>query len=83
MRMTPKLIEGYHSLPYVKYNPLWYVIDIFDGFGEHCMNNIDLEMRLEANIIRIKEEGGSYSANQAYEKEVAKTDKRVQHQSLV
>ena len=46
------------------------------------MNHTDLEMRLEANIISIKEEGDSSSVNQAYDKEVEKTDKRVQRQSL-
>ena len=82
LKMTPKLIEGYLSIPYVKDNPQWYVIDIFDGFGAHCMNHAALEMRLEANIISIKEEGGSSSANQAYDKEVENTDKRVQRQIL-
>ena len=80
--MTTKLIEGYRSLPYVKYNPQWYVMENFYGFGSHCMNHTALEMRLDANIISIKEEGDSSSVNQAYDKEVTKTEKRVQCQSL-
>ena len=52
--ITPKLIEGYRSLPYVKENPQWYMMEIFYGFGAHCMNHISLEMRLEDNIISIK-----------------------------
>ena len=80
--MKTNSIEGYCSLPYVKDNPQWYVMGVFDGFGAHCMNHTALEMRLEANIISIKEEGGSSSINQSYGKEVANTDKIVQHQSL-
>ena len=52
--MTTKLIEGYRSLPYVKYNSQWYVMKNFYGFGSHCMNHTALEMRLDANIISIK-----------------------------
>ena len=46
LRMTPNLIEGYRSLPYIQYNPQWYVMDIFDGIGAHCMNHTALDMRL-------------------------------------
>ena len=80
--MISKLIEGYRSLAYVKDNPQWYVMDIFDGFGAHCTNHTALDMRLESKIIRIKEEGEPSSVNQLHDKEFAKTDKRVQHQSL-
>ena len=80
--MTPKLIEGYLNLPYVKTNPQWYVMDIFYGFIAHFMNHTALEMRLEANIVIIKEEGGSSSVNQAYHKEVAKTEKGYNTRTL-
>ena len=65
LRMTPKLVEGYRSLPYVKDNPQWYLIDIFYGFGAHFMNHTALEMMLESNIISIKKEADSSSFNQA------------------
>ena len=57
-------------------------MEIFNGFIAHSMNHTALEMRLEANIISIKEEGGSYFVNKAYNKEVAKTDKRLQRHIL-
>ena len=82
LRITPKLIEGCRSLPYIKDNPQRYVMEIFDGLRAHYMNLTVLDMRMEANIIIIKEEGGSSSVNQAYEKEVAKTYKRVQRHSF-
>ena len=34
--ITPKLIEGYRSLPYVKENPQWYMLEIFIGL-EHIV----------------------------------------------
>ena len=46
------------------------------------MDHTALEMRFDANIISITEEVDSSSANQAYDKEVENTDKRVQCQSL-
>ena len=46
------------------------------------MNHDALEMRLKAKITSIKEEGDSSLVNQAYNKEVARTDKRVKQQSL-
>ena len=58
LRIKPKLFEGYRSIPYAKDNHQWYVMGIFDGFGSHCMNHTALDMRLEANIVSIKEEGG-------------------------
>ena len=82
LRIKPKLFEGYRSIPYAKDNHQWYVMGIFDGFGSHCMNHTALDMRLEANIVSIKEEGGYSSVDQAYDKEVAKTKKRVQRHSL-
>ena len=39
-------------------------------------------MRLEGTFISIKKEGGLSSFNRSYDKEVAKTDKRVQYQIL-
>ena len=63
--MTPKLIEGYLNLPYVKTNPQWYVMDVLYGFIAHFMNHTALEMMLESNIISIKKEADSSSFNQA------------------
>ena len=34
-KMTPKLVKGYRSLPYIKENPDWWCLEIFDGFRPH------------------------------------------------
>lgn len=80
--MTPKLVEGYRNLPYIKENPQWWCLEIFDGFGPHLNNYEALKMREDAKILSIKEEGDSSQVNQAYDKEAARSDKRQQRQSL-
>ena len=74
--MTPKLVKGYCDLPIIRDNPQWYCVDIFDGFAAHLSNYDALKMRADALIILIKEEGDSSSINQAYDKLVARSDKR-------
>ena len=69
-------------MPFIRNNPQGYVVDIFDGFGAHLYNHESLQMRLGVNIISIKEEFDSYPINQAYNKQVARSDKMVQRQSL-
>ncbi|KAL7528028.1 LOW QUALITY PROTEIN: hypothetical protein ACHAXR_004391, partial [Thalassiosira sp. AJA248-18] len=82
LSMTPKLVEGYRNLPYIKENPQWWCLEIFDGFGPHLNNYEALKMREDAKILSIKEEGDSSQVNQAYDKEAARSDKRQQRQSL-
>lgn len=33
--MTPKVFKGYRSLPFIKANSQWWVLEILDGFGAH------------------------------------------------
>ena len=82
LRMTPKLIEGYRSLPIICGNPDWWAVEIFDGFGAHLANYEALKLRWDAKILSVKEEGDASSINQAYDKDVAKTDKKVQRETL-
>ena len=82
LKMTPDIIRGYRSMPFIEWNPQWWVVEIFDGFGAH-LNNIDAnKMRWDAKLISIKEEGDSSSINQAYDKQVARSDKRQQRMTL-
>ena len=81
-KLSPQLIEGYRSLDYIKENPQWFCLEIFDGFGAHLNNIKALQMRLDRKIISVKEEGDSSSLNQAYDKFVAKSDKIKQRQTL-
>ena len=69
-------------MPFVRDNPDWYVLEIVDGFGAHLKKYDALKMRLDAKIICVKEEGDSSSVNQAYDKFVAKSDKKVHRQTL-
>ena len=82
MKLTPKLMKGYRSMPYLKENPQWFFLEITNGFGAHH-NLLDaLQMRLDHKCIALKEEGDSSHVNQAYDRFVAKGDKRHATDSL-
>jgi hypothetical protein len=53
----PQAIEGYRLLDYIKENPQWFCLEIFDGFGAHLNNVNALQVRLDCKILSIKEEG--------------------------
>ena len=74
--MMDKIVRGYRSLPVVCDNPQWWMIEIFDGFGAHLNNLPALKKRVEQKVLSLKEEGDSSSYNQAYDREVAKSDKQ-------
>ena len=80
--MTPNLFEGYRLLPFLQDNQQWYAIEIVDGFGAHLNNYEVLRLQMAERIIIVKEEGDSSSINQAYNKFVAKGDKREQRETL-
>ena len=73
---------GYRSLPIIKNNPQWWMVEILDGFGAHLNNLYANDKRAENKILSLKEEGDSSQVNQAYDKEAAKSDKRVQRINL-
>jgi hypothetical protein len=82
LEMTPNVIRGYRNMPYVRENPDWWMLEIVDGFGSHVSSLEASQMRWNAKILLIKEEGDSSSVNQAYDKLVAKEDKRVLRATL-
>lgn len=82
LALTPRLIKGYRSLPFIEWNPQWWVVEILDGFGAHLTSLGALRLRMTALVLTIKEEGDSSSINQAYDKLVAKSDKMVQRRTL-
>ena len=69
-------------MPFLKENPDWYFLEITDGFGAHHNNVEALQLRLDANCLALKEEGDSSHVNQAYDRFVAKGDKRHATDSL-
>ena len=58
------------------------MVEILDGFGSHLSGLYANDARATHNILSLKEEGDLSSINQAYDKETAKSDKRVQRMSL-
>ena len=82
MKMTLNVIRGLRHLSYIRENPQWYVIEIFDGFGAHLNNLVALQLRHEAKILSIKEEGDTSAINQAYDKLVTRSDKSKRRKSL-
>jgi type II secretory pathway component PulJ len=80
--MADNIVTGYRSLPIVRDNPSWWMIEIFDGFGAHLNNLPALKKRVINKILSLKEEGDSSSINQAYDKNMAREDKRIQRQAL-
>ena len=63
-RMTPKLVAGYRSLPYIKENPDWFCLEIFDRFGPHYSSLEAMKHRYDNKVLSTKEEGDSSSINQ-------------------
>ena len=49
--MTPCLMIGYHSIPYIVDNPDWCFIEITDGFGAHHNILSSMEMRATGKFI--------------------------------
>ena len=82
LAMSPDIVKGYRAMPFIEWNPQWWVVEILDGFGAHLNNYEALKMRADAKIISIKEEGDSSSINQAYDKQVARSDKQQQRKNL-
>ena len=80
VEMTPHLLKGYRSLRYLKENPQWWYIEIIDGFGAHHNNLQVMKLRDDGKCISVKEEGDSSHVNQAYDRFVAKCDKKYSSQ---
>lgn len=76
------LVTGYRSLPYVKHNPDWWILEITDGFGAHHNSLYAMEYCAKNKCICLKEEGDSSHVNQAYNKFFAKGDKKSATDSL-
>ena len=76
------IVKGYRSLPVVRDNPQWWMVEIFDGFGARLSNLPLLKKHIDAKILSLKEEGDSSLYNQAYDQEVAKFNKNIQQMNL-
>jgi hypothetical protein len=81
--LTPSLVEGYcTSVPVIWDNRQWWMIEIFDGFQVHRNNLNSTKKCANTKILSIEEEEDSSSYNQAYDKDVAKSNKNYLRHSL-
>ena len=81
--MTPSIICGYCNMStHTKSMPEWWIFEIVDGFGAHTASYKAMEMRYNAKIIMGKEEGDTSHFCQAYDQQVAKSDKRSSHEAI-
>ena len=58
------------------------MLDVMDRFGAHLISKEVNTIRFKNKILSLKEEGDSSSINQAYDKYVAKEDKRIQRKKM-
>ena len=73
---SPNIWEGLRDInPFVKANPQWFMIEIFDSFSAHMSSVLALKMALTYKILSLKEEGNTSHVNQDYDNSVAKSDK--------
>ena len=69
-------------MPVVKGNLQWWMVEIFNGFGSYLNNLSSLKKRVDTKTLSLKEEGDSLSYNEAYNREVVKSDKTIQCMNL-
>ena len=75
LNMTKKMCEGIRAMPVIKDHEDWWCLMSLDGFGSH-LTPAALEIFARYNILVIKEEGDTSHMCQAYDQEVARSDKR-------
>ena len=82
LEASKAIVKGYRSMPYVKDNPHWLVLELLDGFKSHENVLAAHRLRAEHNIRSLKEESNSSHANQGYDQETARQDKKNAAESL-
>ena len=40
--ISKSIVPGIRAMPYIKANPDWWVLEIFDGFGAHLLDKESL-----------------------------------------
>ena len=79
---TKAIVKGYRSMPGMKDNPQWMMVELLDGFGSHERVLEAHELRTKFLITSAKEESTTSHANQGYDQFVAKNDKKVAAETL-
>ena len=83
LKITPSVIEGYQSMnTHSKATPAWWILEIVDGFGAHLASEKEMQLRYDAKILTVKEEGDTSHVCQAYDAQVTKSDKRSTQEAI-
>ena len=82
LEASKAIVKGYRNMPYVKENKQWSVLELLDGFKSHENVLAAHRLRAEYNIRSIKEESNTSHANQGYDQETARQDKKHAAESL-
>ena len=82
VELAPRMADGIRALPVISDMPHWWVLKIIDGFGPHVSSEAAMQIYYDKKIVLLKEEGDSSHVNQAYDQEVAKSDKRSMRSAL-
>ena len=82
LEVSKAIVKGYRSLPFIKDNPDWHVLELLDGFKSHENVLAANELRAEAKINSLKEESNTSHVCQGYDQHVARTDKKNVSESL-
>jgi len=82
LEVSKAIVKGYRSLPYVKENPDWYMLELLDGFKSHENVLAANELRVKALINSLKEESHTSHVCQGYDQHVARADKKNVAESL-
>ena len=67
----------------MKGNTDWWMLKFSNGFGAHFLSLNAMVGRYDNNIIYLKEEGESSHVNKAYDKCVAREEKKIQNWRLL
>ena len=73
--MADGSVHRYHRMPIVYDYPQWWMLEILDRFGS-CIHNLPSLKKCVINkVLSLKDERDLSSFNQAYNREVSKSDK--------
>jgi hypothetical protein len=81
LKVAPHLCKGLRALPVVRDHPDWYMFVTLDGYSSHLQDKA-LAIFTEYRILLVQEDGDTSQINQAYDQEVAKSDKRMVYRLL-
>ena len=83
LKITPSVIDGYRSMnTHSKATQEWWILEIIDGFGAHLASEKAMQLRYDAKILTVKEEGDTSHVCQAYDAQVTKSDKRSTREAI-